>query len=75
MSVVCLCVKTSLIDKYTDEDFPRGSHPHPLHTSLAIYFYFIPMSMSSLALKKAVFTFGSDFYEFFFCTLDYAGFN
>lgn len=66
MSVVCLCVKTSLIDKYTDEDFPGGSHPHPLCISLANYFCFIPMTMTSLASKKIVFTFGSDLYEFFF---------
>lgn len=65
MIFVCLCVKTSLIDKYTDENFP-GSHPHPFHISLAIYFYFIPMTVNSLASKTVMFTFGSDLYEFFF---------
>lgn len=67
MSVVCLCVKTSLIDKYLDENFPGGSPLHPLCISLANYFYFIPVT--SLASKKVVFTFGSDFYEFFFALL------
>lgn len=69
MTVVCLCVRTSLIDKYSDENFPGGSHPHPLHISLAIYFYFIPRTVTSLASKKVVFTFGSDLYDFFFALL------
>lgn len=69
MSVVCLCVKTLLIDKFTDGNFPGGSHPHPLHIPLAIYFYFVPMTMASLASKQVVFTFGSDFYDFVFALL------
>lgn len=57
--------------------FPGGFRLLPLHISLVIYFWrlLIPMIATSLNLKQATFTFGSDFYEFFFFTLDYAGFN
>lgn len=49
MDVVCLCVKTLLIEKHTDESFSGSFHPRPLHISPVTYFWglLIPMIVTS----------------------------
>lgn len=68
----CVALCGDLINRHTLlRGFPGGFCPHLLHTCPVIYFWrlLIPVIVTSLNLKQTTFTFGSEFYEFFFSLL------